>query len=227
MSPPLSSGSPRPQGQYVQCGIDVRRQGTGRLIATLAASPTTSVVVPNLEHRILARIVCQGDDESVGRVVPDRVAIRRRHKVTLECGARSHGSEHKVRGSCGHLNPSYNLGTNMLTSGVLAWGCVPDIHAERRFIQQIPINTAATGRPIDLDSISACAPCAFAHGAITEKYLLLQTEQAAVIALFCCRYVVLRLRCACKQQGAHHRGRREGRQSSGGSSSSCRFIGPI
>ena len=75
-------------------------------VTSVAASPVTSVVVPDVEHHMLARIDLQGDDESVFGVVPDRIVIRRRHKVTLVWRARGQDSAHRVRGKCGRVNPS-------------------------------------------------------------------------------------------------------------------------
>ncbi len=115
------------------------------------AASITSVVVPDVEHHMLARIDLQGDDESVCGIVPDRIVIRRRHKETLVWRARGQDSAHRVRGKCGRVNPSLNLGAKGSAKGTLAWGCVPDIHAEKHFIQQTQIYTIATGRPMDLE----------------------------------------------------------------------------
>ncbi len=83
-------------------------------VTSVAASPTTSVVVLDVEHHILVRIVVQGEDEAVGGVVPDRIVVRRRHKISLGWVGRLDYTAHKVSGSCGRVNQSANLGGNGL-----------------------------------------------------------------------------------------------------------------
>ncbi len=119
---------------------------------------------------MLARIGLQGDDESVFGIVPDRIVIRRRHKVTLFWRARGQDSAHRVRGKCGRVNPSCNLGGKGLARGPFAGGCIPDVQAEKHFIQQTQTDIIATERPIDFDSIEACDRHTFVHDAITAKY---------------------------------------------------------